>query len=173
MGCHGVFQSAFKAIFQKGGAANAREHLDAALHALAGDELVEQDRLQPEEPFTFPDVPIGRIQGVRAAKSETWIARGETVTELTVAVLTTEPMLELSVWLMHQQEHTLWLAQDPNRRPLVALTTPRYSPVVEAIHKCVRMLEEPFGCDGPFHLLRGILAALNALNLNPNPTYDS
>ena len=115
---------------------------------------------ETESPFTFPDVPVAKIQGVRAAKSETWLRRPETLSEIVSAILSTEPVFHLSTWFLKQQEDQTWLSEDPTRRPLVNLVTPRFSPVVRAIASCFDMLLAPDSEDGPFAFLRGVLNVL-------------
>ena len=169
MFCHGIFQAGFQSMFSK---TNSKGHkherpMSEILRLLSLDDGDGNDadgngnddggrvaQQSPESPFVFPDIPVQRIQGVRASKSETWLSRTTTVSELVTAIETTEPVFRLSTWLLQQQEDQLWLSQDPTLRPVVSLVTPRFSPVVRAMSQCFSMLQDPWNAEhGPLYLL--------------------
>lgn len=171
MSCHGILQAGFTSVFKKSGPAGKKDSrpLGAILRVLAfddtsdgiGDGIAGNDRLavpegHEESPFVYPDVLVQKIQGVRANKSETWLSRPTTMTELTVSILATEPVYRFSTWLLHQQEEELWLSRDVTERPVVNLVTSRFSPVSQAISQCLEMLHNPFRAeDGPLFMLDG------------------
>ena len=155
MNCHGILQAGFFSVFRKKAGSNQSAPASdvlSVLRALLPDEghsdATISDNSQ-ESPFTFPDVPVSRIQGVRAAKSEGWLARSLTASELSVAILATEPVFQLSTWFLKQQEEESWLCADPSKRPLVNLVTPRFSPVVRAMSSCLDMLIQPIHEEHP------------------------
>lgn len=119
--------------------------------------VVDLVKNEQESPFTFPDVPVAKIQGVRAAKSESWLKRTETISEIASAIMSTEPVFRLSTWFLQQQEEQTWLSDNPSNRPIVNLVTPRFSPVVKAIASCFDMLVNPGSDDGPLQFLDGNL----------------
>lgn len=111
-----------------------------------------------ESPFVFPEVPIQKVQGVRANKSQSWLQRPTTVVELMTCILTTEPVFKLSTWLLQQQEDECWLSKRPEDRPMINLVTARYSPVMRAISGCLDALLNPLDVDrGPLFFLDGSL----------------
>ena len=170
MSCHGVFQAAFKSIFNKDGKKPSGKKASAnaalILSGLLGDEAYVQTGDDSgnlplpagESPFTCPDVPVGRVQGLRAAKSESWLDRPETATEILVAILATQPVYELSCHFMEEQKHQSWLSDDPRKRPLTSLATERYSPVVDKLVKYLNVLETPVDAESIISLLCGNLA---------------
>ena len=164
LSCHGILQAGFLSVFQKGECkkktCRASDVSDILNVFSPNDRDVVASGNETESPFTFPDVPVAKIQGVRAAKSETWLRRPETLSEIVSAILSTEPVFHLSTWFLKQQEDQTWLSEDPTRRPLVNLVTPRFSPVVRAIASCFDMLLAPDSEDGPFAFLRGVLNVL-------------
>ena len=166
MCCHGILQAGFQSMFSKtvGKKTDARPTEDI-LRALAVDDDGHGDQPvavpdESESPFVFPDVPVQKVQGVRANKSETWLQRSTTVAEVITAIATTEPVFQVSTWYLQQQEAEAWLSKEPEKRPLVNLSSRRYSPVVEAISKCLSALRDPLDADhGPLFLLDCYLVA--------------
>ena len=152
--CHGILQAGFFSVFRKqasGKQSTPASDMLSVLRALLPDEegnAIVSDNSQ-EAPFTFPDVPVAKIQGVRAAKSEAWLARQSTASELSVAIMATEPVFSLSTWFLQQQEEQSWLSNDASKRPLVNLVTARFSPVVRAIASCWDLLTEPVHGEHP------------------------
>lgn len=146
--CHGILQAGFQSMFSKttGRKTDARPTRDI-LRALAIDDANDADGCNTdqnlavpdgsESPFVFPDVPVQKVQGVRANKSETWLRRPTTVAEVITAISTTEPVFRLSTWYLQQQESEGWLSSNPDMRPLVNLVTRQYSPVTKAISQCI------------------------------------
>lgn len=122
--------------------------LNGILSDLTGsDEPVESQQVAeaaPQEaasaPFTSPDLPVGKVQGVRALKSNTWLQRVETPVEILVAVLATEPVQYLSAWFLKTQSNSNWLSKKVEERPLVNLASLRFSPVVQAVTGAISML---------------------------------
>ena len=162
MCCHGIFQAGFQSMFSKNDSKGHKKErpLGEILRVLSLDDGDGNDDVgrvahqSPESPFVFPDISVQRIQGVRASKSQTWLSRTTTVSELVTAIETTEPIFRLSTWFLQQQEDQLWLSQDPTLRPVVSLVTPRFSPVVRAMAQCFSMLQDPWNAEhGPLHLL--------------------
>ena len=180
--CHGILQAGFQSMFSKttGRKTDARPTRDI-LRALAIDDANDADGCNTdqnlavpdgsESPFVFPDVPVQKVQGVRANKSETWLRRPTTVAEVITAISTTEPVFRLSTWYLQQQESEGWLSSNPDMRPLVNLVTRQYSPVTKAISQCLAALREPFDVDhGPLFLLDGFLIAIHCCSL-PEGTF--
>lgn len=152
--CHGIFQAGFKSIFTK----SKSQDIEANLASLALVPLATA--VVDESPFLCPDVPVARVQGCRAAKSEAWLDRPETTTELLTAIIATEPMYDLSCHFMEGQKRQLWLSADVCKRPLVNLVTPCRSPVVKQLSASLNMLTDPFGQEGPLLLLDGRLSRI-------------
>lgn len=166
LACHGILQAGFFGVFKKApGARKASvSDIQGVLKGLGQSDpqdpnlAVVETNSTTESPFTFPDVPVARVQGIRAAKCEDWLARESTLCELLSAIVTTEPIFRLSTWLLQQQEERLWLSNDPTKRPIVNLVTPRFSPVVKAISSLIDMLVSPFDDHkGPLMFLDGFL----------------
>lgn len=147
--CHGILQAAFQAVFSK----ESQRPTDASLlRCLALED--EPEHAVEESPFVFPEVPVQKVQGVRAGKSQSWLQRPTTVVELMTSILTTEPVFKLSTWLLQQQEDECWLSKQPEDRPMVNLVTARYSPVMRAIADCLAALQNPLDVEhGPLFLL--------------------
>ncbi|CAE7591425.1 unnamed protein product [Symbiodinium natans] len=83
--------------------------------------------------FTLPDLPVSKIQGVRAGKGAAWLARQESATEMAVGIYTSRPIEHVTAWLLKSQKMESWLAAEPSERPLVQLTTPDMSVTVQAL----------------------------------------
>lgn len=160
LSCHGILQARFFSVFKKVEDKSKRSR-DSASDVLSmvfpGSSCVDLVKNEQESPFTFPDVPVAKIQGVRAAKSESWLKRTETISEIASAIMSTEPVFRLSTWFLQQQEEQTWLSDNPSNRPIVNLVTPRFSPVVKAIASCFDMLVNPGSDDGPLQFLDGNL----------------
>jgi hypothetical protein len=92
-------------------------------------------------PFTSPDLPVSKVQGVRALKTSAWLCRIQTATEIFVSVLSTLPLQHLSAWLMKTQGDVCWLSKKAEERPLVNLVSLRFSPAVAAINEAIEMLK--------------------------------
>ena len=162
MSCHGIFQQSFHLLSQKkskgpGGAVTMHSLLEGILHDLTGsdDPFHHSDpppssenaiRTTPTEaasaPFTVPELPVTKVQGVRALKSNAWIQRRETRTEILCAVWATQPVQVLSAWLLKAQGDKCWLSKNVVERPLVNLATPHFSPVVSAMTDAINMMSQ-------------------------------
>lgn len=136
--------------------------LNSILCDLAGFEEGDDDLravTRPAEaasvPFTTAEVPVTKVQGVRAAKSCTWLARAETITETLVSILSTSPMVHLSAWFLRSQRKKGWLSKEVAERPLVNLVSPRHSPAVRAVSERIQILKS--GLTGPLGLFDGVL----------------
>lgn len=92
-------------------------------------------------PYVHPDVPVGKVQGVRATKACNWIEREETLTELLVAVLSTDSVGKLSCRILRDQREKAFLAKEAHRRPIVCCATLRFNPAVHAIHEIIEDLQ--------------------------------
>eukprot|EP00438_Fugacium_kawagutii_P006490 Skav226929 [mRNA] locus=scaffold3020:72657:73124:+ [translate_table: standard] len=112
-------------------------------------------------PFTTAEVPVTKVQGVRAAKSCTWLARAETITETLVSIVSTSPMVRLSAWFLKTQRKKGWLSKEACERPLVNLVSPQHSPAVRAVSECVHILKS--GLTGPLGLFDGVLDGTGSL----------
>lgn len=95
-----------------------------------------------EAPYIVPDVPVTRVQGVRALKSCTYLENATTPTQTLVAILATDCVQELSAWLMKTQKQKAWLSKKPEERPVVNLSTLRFSPAVRALHNVIYEMED-------------------------------
>lgn len=151
LACHNILQEAFCRIFEKDPGSKGNISLASLMSGILQDLTGEPvgDAVAPGNssaleaaiaPFVHPDVPIGKVQGVRARKSCTWIRRPQTLSELLIAVLSTKPVSGLSQWLLHQQGSNSYLSRDPTERPAVCCATLRYNPAVKAISESVNML---------------------------------
>lgn len=158
---HGILESAIQSMFQKKGhASGSVKHLvNSIVSELIGNDVVQAT---PDEaaasPYVCPDVPVSKVQGVRATKSAAWIGREETLVELLALVVTSEPIANLSAWLFRTQRLQSWLHRDAAQRPLVCLATKRFSPAVTAVNECVLALTS-----NPDELLSILDGALDCL----------
>ena len=162
--CHGLFISSFLALFRnKGKSSNGVMNLlNSILCDLAGcdqDDVPDLVAKQPSETasmsFTSAEVPLVKVQGVRAAKSCDWLERPETMTEILTAIVSTLPVVRLSRWFLRSQSEKLWLHRQAEERPMLNLVTPRYSPAVQSVHESVQTLQS--GLDGDLALFNGVL----------------
>lgn len=110
--------------------------------------------------FTASDIPVAKVQGVRAAKGLAWLQRIETPCEILAAVVCTEHVGHLSAWLLKGQSHQTWLHRDPQERPLVALATLRYSPAAKCVDALFHLLHD--GKSGRLALFDGTLVVVRA-----------
>lgn len=169
-GCHGLFQSAFLHLFRKtkgkSGQQELADALNSVLFALTGCEDMSA-LAKPEElataTLTSSDIPVAKVQGVRASKACNWIARPTTATEILAAVVSTEPVERLSCWFLQSQSRKTWLHVNPCERPLVNMATRRYSPASTCVHQMVQNLLQ--GLAGPLAVFDGTLAKSLQLGL--------
>ena len=101
-------------------------------------------------PFTSPDLPISKVQGVRALKTSGWLCRIQTATEIFVSVLSTLPLQHLSAWMLKTQGDVNWLSKKAEERPLLNLASLRYSPAVAAINEAIDMLKPHLILGAPY-----------------------
>ena len=165
---HNIFKTSFVQMFRKTKTCGARPSgndngalMNLLTTIMCDSAGCDQETLmeKPEEvaaaSFTTSDVPIGKVQGVRATKSCSWIERPSTAVELLVAILSTEPVGHLSAWLLKAQKLKSWLSKDPTERPLVNLVTYRFSPASRCVHELADMLLS--GTTGRLDILDGSL----------------
>ena len=93
--------------------------------------------------FVQPDVGVSKIQGVRARKSCDFLARPQTLQDICVALLVTQPLERYMHWLFKVQTEKAWLASDPTCRPVVNLVTLQFSPAVAAVNTLAKSLQQP------------------------------
>lgn len=174
--CHGIFREAFRSLFRRKKSSNGRDDdsdnshniqtlMDAIVCELTGQDkgtLCRKEAVDAKDAataaagaFTNPDIPVAKVQGVRALKSTEWLMRPQTGTELFVAVLSTEPVFVLSAYLLQGLKLKAHLSKDASQRPAVSLATPRYSHAVESVGKAIHLLES--GLQGPLFLFDGAL----------------
>lgn len=107
------------------------------------------------------DMPIGKVQGVRASKSCLWVARPSTPTELLAAIVATAPVHHMTARFLQEQSLDAHLHSDPQRRPLVNLVTARYSPACRCVSDLIAVLTS--GISGPLELFDGNLTQLGSM----------
>lgn len=153
-----MFQKPGKAGQQQNQAQQLMHMLASIMTEIAGcQEGAVIDR--PEEvasaTFTASDIPMAKVQGVRATKACTWMSRPSTPSEVMSAIVSTHPVAELSAWFLRGQKLKTWPHKDPSMRDLVNLATERYSPASRCVHEIVHILQT--GMEGPLAIFDGSL----------------
>ena len=160
MVCHGIFPRAFSQMCSKKQPRTGKKQTMASLVQGIVSELTGGDEagLREEEPlpaagnavshvdaasaaYVSPELPVSKVQGVRAMKSCAWLERPETPTEVLVSILSTEPLQDLSFWFLKSQKNMGWLSKKPEERPIVNLTSLQFSPVVLVVSETISTLE--------------------------------
>ena len=168
--CHGIFPRSFALMMSQKKAKNKGSSeanmtsllqgiltdLTGCMHDESGGPVSMED---VSAPFTAPEMPVSKVQGVRALKTCAWLGRAQTATEIFVAVLGTQPLQHLSAWFLGAQGNMSWLSEKIEERPVVNLVSLRFSPVVRAINEAILLLRENciLGAPEPIVLLNGHL----------------
>lgn len=58
------------------------------------------------ELFAIPDLPIPKILRVRALRASQWLLSDETVSDLCVAIVSTQAAEQIAEWIYFQQHET-------------------------------------------------------------------
>ena len=106
----------------------------------AGVQVAEGPAAMASNAFVLPDLPVSKIQGVRARKGAAWFGRDESATEMVVAIAASRPVERVTAWMLKAQKDESWLAADPGLRPLVQLVTPGLSCCVQALCEYASMM---------------------------------
>ena len=109
--------------------------------------------------FMLPDLPVSKIQGVRARKGAVWFGRSESATEMVVAVYSSQPVERITAWMLKSQKQESWLAEDASKRPLVQLATPAVSCTAQALCEYAAMMNCVPADSEICQILDGALAA--------------
>ena len=150
--CHNIVPAAFVSMF------GHQQSLGTLMGSLADEfrQSADQQLAEAEAPsmaaassvFMQQDIPVTKVQGVRAKKGAMWFGRVESATEIMVAVHVSRPVEIITAWLLKTQKQESWLSMDPLERPLVQLVTPELSRTVQSL--CVyHDMMHPVAADTP------------------------
>ena len=146
MCCHQVFpKSSLAMCSNKKGISG--ETMATLLSGILGDLVGEKQDTGPQgseaplAPYVVSEVPVSKVQGVRAKKSCTFLQEPQTISQTVSAVLSTEAVQALSAWLLKAQRTKAWLSKIPEERPVVNLATMRFSPAAQAICDLIKGME--------------------------------
>ena len=141
--CHNIVATGFISMYKPQRGQTLAQLVGALMDDIqqsAGTQVAEGAASMASAAFVLPDLPVSKIQGVRARKGATWFGRVESACEMLVAISASRPVERITTWMLKAQKDESWLAADPAQRPLVQLVTPGLSIPVQALCEYASMM---------------------------------